>query len=103
MTKICYCIKKDKYFIYPYKSLSTCFADAGEHWKIPDTHLQVPILTDRQRNFRFPEFNASDCAVYDAYFERKWINGNISGVSAADISVNLFGYKEDNEKKKYIL
>lgn len=98
-----YCIERDKYFVYPYKALSTCFADAGEHWKSPDTHLQVPLLLGEQREFRFPEFETPDCVIYDSYFERKWRNCRIAGVIATDISVNLYGYKKNNEGKRYIL
>lgn len=98
-----YCVEKDKYFVYPYKSLSTCFADIGEHWKLPDTHLQVPLLVGEQKEFRLPEFNDPNCAIYDAYFERKWINGYIAGIPTADISINLYGYKKNNEGKRYIL
>jgi hypothetical protein len=83
--------------------LSTCFADIGEHWKLPDTHLQVPLLVGEQKEFRLPEFNDPNCAIYDAYFERKWINGYIAGIPTADISINLYGYKKNNEGKRYIL
>lgn len=98
-----YCIEKNKYFVYPYKALSTCFADLGQHWKAPDTHLQVSMLTGNQKQFRLADMNDDDSVIYDAYFERVWKNTTIAGIDADDICVNLYGYKTFGENKRYML
>ena len=98
-----FCIEQNKYFVYPYKALSTCFSDIGMHCKVSDTHLQVPILTAIQERYRFPDLNDPDCAIYDAYFERRCLSGKLGGIDANDISVNLYGYKGTTEKKRYVL
>lgn len=98
-----YCIEKNMYFVYPYIALSTCFSDAGEHWKVPDTHLQVPMLSGKKDEYRFPDFQDSDCVVYDAFFERRWLFGKLNGIDLSDASFNLYGYKESTEGKKYVI
>ena len=98
-----YCIEKDLYFVYPYQSLCTCFSDVGEHSRVSDTTLQVPMLSGSKMNYAFPSLDDTDCAIYDAFFERRWLFGEIDGIHLADISVNLYGNKGNNEGKKYVL
>ena len=98
-----YCIETDKYFVYPYKALSTCFSDVGEHNRVRDTHLQVPMVIGNQIDYRFPNLGELDCAIYDAYFERKWSNKKICGINSDSICVDLYGYKEFHNSSRYLL
>lgn len=98
-----YCIEKDKYFVYPYKALSTCFSDVGEHCIRQDTHLQVPMLSGIQETYRLLELNDKDSVIYDAFFERIFFNRKISGIDSEQICVNLYGTKKSFEGKKYLL
>ncbi len=95
---ICYTIKADKYFVYPYFSLSTNFSDLGTHHKICNTSYQI-VLQSSPMQYRIPLF---DVAVkYDAFFERFGI-ANILGVKEADLCVDLYGLK-NGDGKRYLL
>ena len=99
-----YCIENNKYFVYPYKSLSTCFSDVGEHCSDKDTHLQVPMLCNITTDFRFSKLNDKDSIVYDAFFERVLSEGElIEGVKAKDVCFDIYGSKTSFDGKKYLL
>lgn len=99
-----YCIEQNKYFVYPYISFSTCFSDIGEHMKEKDTHLQVPMVNKLKTHFDFPNFSSDQAVYYDSYFERIFANEVIyPGIDNSEISVDLYGMKENCFKKKYLL
>lgn len=60
-------IANDLYFVYPYESLSTNFADIGTHHFDNRTTLQAPLL-NYENQFRFIPFNQSR-VVYDSHCE----------------------------------
>lgn len=66
-----YIVENDKYFIYPYFSLTTNASDAGEHCRIPNNDFQV-ALQEGDMKYRFPSFNES--VKYDVFFERVGID-----------------------------
>lgn len=91
-----YCVDNDKYFVYPYNSLSTCFSDPGEHINYKSTLQQVNLYRRNQyHDFKFVDFD--DCDVkYDVFFERIIRN--------KDILVDIYGTKTNlYSKKRYIL
>ncbi|MBX9969234.1 glycosyltransferase family 2 protein [Priestia aryabhattai] len=95
-----YCIVKNKYFVYPYNSLTTCFADVGEHNRFKNTLFQVPISNNVQKNFKFDELgNNSIC--YDAFFERQNI-GSWLGIPNEELCVDIYGTKSVPSNKKII-
>lgn len=63
-----YCIEKNKYFVYPYKSYSTCFCDAGEHSGGGITLYQTPLEESAAYKLRLPD-GFDEAVVYDAFFE----------------------------------
>lgn len=86
-----YCIEKNKYFVYPYISFSTCFGDVGEHVKVGTNSFQVPLSSGGNREFDLAEFD--DKAVrYNAFFENediyKWC-----GVKKDELTVDLYGVR----------
>lgn len=95
-----YCVEKNKYFVYPYISYTTCFADVGEHTKRQDTLLQVRLQEGVKEKFCFSKLDKS-AVVYDAFFERI-IYDNIDGIAAENICVDLYQTKR-NRKERYIL
>lgn len=62
-----YIVETDKYFIYPYFSLSTNASDVGEHCRIPNNDFQV-ALQEGDLSYRFPAFE--EAVKYDVFFER---------------------------------
>lgn len=63
-----YCIEKNKYFVYPYTSYSTCYSEAGEHCGETTSRYQVSVQRGSIDQLRFPE-SLSDAVKYDAFFE----------------------------------
>ena len=98
---IWYCVEKNKYFVYPYVSLSTNYSDMGVHLKGENTYFQVPLLTGRKIKYDLPDFNNNSCA-YDVYFERESL-GSFLGIEDKELCVDLYGKKKNREKKKYWL
>lgn len=62
-----YIVEKDRYFIYPYFSLTTNVSDVGEHCRMPNNDFQV-ALEEGDMQYRFPNFSKS--VKYDVFFER---------------------------------
>lgn len=98
-----YCIDTDKYFVYPYHALATCYSDVGEHCRTKDTHLQIPMLQGIQHDFRFPNLERIDTAKYDAFFERVLPEAEKNGIRLSDICVDLYGSKVSSQGKRYLL
>ena len=95
-----YIVESNKYFVYPYTSLSTNASESGEHNTVSNNNFQVPLLFGN-RQYRFPTF---DQAVrYDVYFEREDILDQIfpryEGVKILD----LYGDKKDFSQADYLI
>ncbi len=98
-----YCIETEKYFVYPYKALATCFSDAGQHSNIHYNLYQVPMLYGIQTDYRLPDLDGAP-VLYDAFFERVLPSGvSIAGIDPADICVDLYAFKKSYSGKRYLL
>jgi hypothetical protein len=88
-----YIIENNKYFVYPYDSLTTNFGDTGIHFRRKFWYVQV-ILQSVEINYQFDQFENSNC-VYDAYFELlpSKLRLNAKFLSSYDFEVDLYGYK----------
>ncbi len=63
-----YCIEKNLFFVYPYKSLTTCFSEAGEHTDESSSMYQVNCIEGNKMDYLLP---APENAIkYDAFRER---------------------------------
>lgn len=92
-----YCIEENKYFIYPYISLTTNYSDAGVHSK-QSTHIyQVPILYGYKKDFKL-----EPSIRYDAFFENENLPNTLS-IKDNEICIDLYGEKCNLEKKRYYL
>ncbi|MEJ7683901.1 MAG: hypothetical protein WKG06_39790 [Segetibacter sp.] len=89
---IWYCVEKNKYFVYPYVSLSTNYSDLGEHLKGDSTFFQVPILTGNRVRYDMPELDINSCK-YDVFFERQEL-GDFLNVQNNELCVDLYGIKK---------
>lgn len=98
-----YCIEQNKYFVYPYKALSTCFSDVGEHCWEQDSHLQVPMLTTLKQDYCLPSLDDADAIRYDAFFERVLCDGQVAGIEWKDICMDLYGFRKGYLGKRYVL
>lgn len=86
---IAYLIEKDLYFLYPHKSLTTNFGDAGTHVNKNNTNHQVPIQNGKI-TYKFSELEMSK-AVYDAYYESVYLQSKI--IDGQKVLVDLYGKK----------
>lgn len=99
---IAYCIECSKYFLYPYKSLSTNFADAGTHYVRTTNKLQVELLTQRKSNYVFPRFEDADAVKYDEFEENESLAACL-GINHDDLCVDIYGVKNKVLQKHYLL
>jgi len=85
-----YVIEKNQFFLYPKKSLTSNFSDAGTHVSCDNTNYQVP-LQERVIDYIFPELENSNC-VYDAFFENYRLVKDL-GHNREDFALDLYGSK----------
>lgn len=95
-----YCIECNKYFVYPYFSLSTNFSDKGTHSSTTTGDSQV-MLVWKKTDFSFKEFG-QEAIIYDEFMEREML-GNYLNINDEDLMVDIYANKPDSLKKKYIL
>lgn len=98
-----YCIENNKYFVFPYKALSSNFADQGTHCKTRYYFLQVSMLVGDKQNYLLPDLNCNDVVIYDGFFERQFKQEKIHGLYAHDICIDLYGIKTSDTDCKYLL
>lgn len=97
-----YCILENKYFVYPYDSLSTNFVELGQHCKIPSSVYQVPMLYGHKEQYNFCRFGAEDGVYYDAFFERE-IGIDRLKISKDDVVFDINGIRKVDAQKRYFV
>lgn len=95
-----YCVEKNKYFVYPYISYSTCFGEVGEHVKAQTNDFQVPISNIQSKIFNLIDFN-ENALKYDIFFENQNLY-QYCNVSKDELLVDLYGIHMETNKR-YIL
>ena len=96
-----YCIENDKYFVYPYTSISTNYSDPGEHANFSINDHQVELMYDKS-NYIFSKFE-SNSIIYDEYMEREHLDKYLD-VPKDELMISLWGTKQLNYfSKRYIL
>lgn len=95
-----YLVETNKYFIYPYCSLSTNASDVGEHNTNSKNDYQVALLRGRKK-YKFPDFN--DAIKYDAFFERQGIEDYIFPNYKGKKILDLYGQKKDYSGAQYLI
>ncbi|PWA04886.1 glycosyltransferase [Flavobacterium psychrotolerans] len=99
-----YIIENNKYFAYPYVSLTTNFGDAGVNFGRKSSYVQV-VLQNIEIKYEFKKFEDANC-VYDSYFEMlpSKLKLKADELSNYDFEVDLYGYKPLlNFNKPYFL
>lgn len=95
-----YCIECNKYFVYPYYSLSSNTSEAGEHANISSCDYQTELQFQKS-NFVFQDFS-DESIRYDEYFEREGL-GKYLGLSDKDVFVDLYGTRRIDVSREYVL
>lgn len=97
-----YCIEKNKYFVFPYVSLSSNNGDVGVHVGAGNSWgFQVPLQFGKKKSYQLPD-NVSDAVCYDGFFENKVLY-KILGIEEKDCCIDLCGTQCNRLKKKYWL
>ena len=100
-----YCVKKNKFFVQPYVSFSTCFSEVGEHCKYHVNMLQVPLYHGSCLSLKLPVFGDKNAIYYDAFFERCFSFDSFvlsCGISSNDLCIDLYASKKRYEHRKYL-
>lgn len=91
-----YCVKKNKYFVYPYLSLSTNNSDVGTHVHKKNTLWQCILSYAPQNIYKLPCFDENSIK-YDVFFEPKFL-ANYLEVEDEKLSVDLNNQKRIRRK-----
>lgn len=95
-----YCIETNKYFVYPYTSISTNYSDSGEHSTHSSTDHQVELMFGKEK-YHFPLFSSST-VKYDEYMDREGL-GDYLGIPDEELCVDFWGTKTKRLYKRYLL
>lgn len=95
-----YCIEQNKYFVYPYVSLSTNYSDPGEHALYAVNDHQVELQT-KKSNYFFCQFTP-ESIIYDEYMEREGLERYL-GIHNDELTVSLWGTKSKKIWRRYLL
>ncbi|MFE3890706.1 hypothetical protein ACFX4Y_13815 [Priestia sp. YIM B13446] len=96
-----YCIENEKFFVYPYHSLTTCFSEEGEHAVAKSTTFQVPLEQSFKKAYKFQPLD-KNAVAYDAFFESLNISNSLK-VDNGNLIVDLYGTKRKFLRGSYVL
>lgn len=97
-----YCIEHNKYFLFPYVSLSSNNGDVGVHVGAGNSWgFQVPLQQGAKRQFVLPE-SVTDAVCYDGFFENKSIYGLLN-LKESECCIDLYGTQHNRSRKRYWL
>lgn len=99
-----YCIENNKFFVYPYMSLSTCYSDAGQHTFETSIALQTQLLYTYKKGYNFAPLSADNAVKYDAFFERVLPRDEcLLSIPYRDICMDLYGFRRSWLGKRYVI
>ena len=96
-----YCVETNKYFVYPYQSLTTNFSDVGQHTGAASNTLQTHLQQNAKKVYLFPDLETAP-VIYDAWHENLCLTDQL-GLPPEEVCVDIYGGKWDYEKKRYWL
>lgn len=95
-----YCVEENKYFVYPYQSLTTDFGDLGSNNKGKKLMaLQTPLQQTAKEQYAFPTLGESG-VMYDAWCENLAIK---ECIGMDDVCVDIYGAKKNYADNRYWL
>ncbi len=92
-----YCIEQNKFFVYPYDSLSTNNCEPGTHNKTQFSYFQAQLLFGIKK-----EFKLNPIVKYDGFFENMGLSSSL-GIKPSEICIDLYGVKHNRLRKRYWL
>ncbi|MDE5561538.1 MAG: hypothetical protein K2J00_07065 [Bacteroidaceae bacterium] len=96
-----YCIEQNKYFVYPYISLTANNADAGTHMKVCETVYQSPLQLFPRNGYALPA--TEECPVlYDGFMEPKFL-GRYLDIEEAELTVDFHQSRRYGQWNRYLL
>ncbi|WP_051554718.1 glycosyltransferase family 2 protein [Maribacter antarcticus] len=98
---IAYLVETDTYFLYPRASYTTNFSDMGTHVGKDTTTFQIPLDFSKDPQFQFSTLKESS-SVYDVFYENRKLHLYLN-LKEADLHTNLYGKKNNQTDKRYIL
>lgn len=97
-----YCIENNLFFVHPYYSLTTNYADKGVHNNnAKSSAMQTNLLRGKKDAFVLPD-SIDDAVVYDGFFENKRLYSALN-LKEDDCCLDLCGTRGNREKKRYWL
>ncbi|MBO6030440.1 MAG: glycosyltransferase family 2 protein [Prevotella sp.] len=97
-----YCIEENKYFLFPYVSLTSNYGEAGEHnFGAASTVYQVELQLGKKCHYSLPD-SEDDAICYDGFFENKALYG-IMGYDSDELCLDLQGASRNMSRKRYWL
>jgi hypothetical protein len=98
-----YCVERNKYFVYPYHSLTTNFSEVGTHNSSTNTIYQVSIVYSGNYTYIFPDGTLTESlARYDVFYERQGL-GSYLLIPEDELIVDLYGKKLIASEVRYVL
>ena len=96
-----YCIETNKYFVYPYVSLTTNFCDAGTNSKKPSSDYQVSMQRGKKRVYSLPKLDEA-AIFYDGFFENESLYESLN-LKEEECCLDINGTNKNRIGKKYWL
>lgn len=90
----------DKYFIFPYVSLSTNFGDTGENNRKGSNTIFQTNLLNGNKKYNLTDFD--NLVKYDVYFNLKGLQ-SVLNLAEEDLCVDFWGTNMNKMGKRYIL
>lgn len=98
-----YMVEKNKYFVYPYQSLSTNFGDEGTHFRSETSTFQAPISNFiRDYTYNFCDLRDS-LVVYDVFMENVNLYNSLAKQFNEQVTVDLYGTKNEASYGRLVL
>lgn len=95
-----YIVDTDKYFIYPYVSLTTNSSEAGEHRDSSCNDYQVALLRGNKAYVMPP---LDSLVRYDVFFERQNLKSSYLDRYEGDIVFDLYGDRQNCSEYDYVI
>ena len=93
-----YCIEKNKYFVYPYQSLTSNGSEIGVHAKF-STPVFETVLANKHPDYQFYLTDLTEESIrYDGFFESENIYNALS-MTPEDLCIDLNRYKTTTNKR----
>jgi hypothetical protein len=96
-----YCIEQNKFFVFPYVSLSSNSCDSGTNSKYTSSEYQVPLQKGLKKVFSLPNIGEATIC-YDGFFENKALYQKL-GLGEDECCIDINGTKRNRFNKRFWL